>query len=421
MTHAHKSVRSPRRLPSTDTMKTPDDIAAMQRLHALGWGVRRIARELGVSPNTVRSHLRAGWRAFQTPDRPSALDPHADWLRERFLRHRGNAAVVHEELCRELGIRVSLRTVERAVATLRDELRAEAVATTRFETPPGHQLQLDFGERVVEIAGERVRAHFLVATLGYSRRIFAVAYACERQTQWLQGLEAAFGHFGGVPAEVLVDNARALVEHHNPSTREVTFNETFRRFCEHWGIRPRACAPYRARTKGKDERAVQYVARNAIAGRTFISWEDFNAHLVRWTREIADLRIHGTTGERPADRFERAEYAALQPLRVGAFLRVRELFRRVHSDGCVEVDTNHYSVPWKHIGKRVTVHILDGKTRILHDGAVVAVHDTAPPSRARLIDPAHLAGLARRDDVPASTGSLQRPLAAYEAVAGGAL
>jgi transposase len=402
-------------------MKTPDDIAAMQRLHALGWGVRRIARELGVSPNTVRSHLRAGWRAFQTPDRSSALDPHAAWLRERFLRHRGNAAVVHEELRRELGVDVCLRTVERAVAALRDELRAEAVATVRFETPPGHQLQLDFGERLVEIAGERVRAHFLVATLGYSRRIFAVAYACERQTQWLQGLEAAFGHFGGVPAEVLVDNARALVAHHDASTREVTFNETFRRFCEHWGIRPRACAPYRARTKGKDERAVQYVARNAIAGRPFHSWEDFNAHLVRWTREIADVRTHGTTGERPVDRFERTERAALQPLRGGAFLRVRELFRRVQSDGCVEVDTNHYSVPWKHIGKHVVVHILDGKTRILHDGGVLAVHDTVSPSRTRVVDPAHLAGLARRDDTPAATGSLQRPLAAYEAAAGGAL
>jgi transposase len=422
MTTATDPVRGTGTLPSTDTMKTSDDVAAMLRLHALGWGVRRIARELGVSPNTVRRHLRAGaWSAYRTPDRPGRLDAHAAWLRERFLRHRGNAVVVHEELGRELGVRVSLRTVERACARHRDALRAEAAATVRFETPPGHQLQVDFGQRRVEIAGEHVPAHVCVMTLGYSRRIFAVAYACERQAQWLQGLEAAFGHFGGIPAELLVDNAKALVSHHDPKTREVTFNETFRRFCAHWGVRPRACAPYRARTKGKDERAVQYVGRNAIAGRSFRSWDDFNAHLVRWSREVADVRVHGTTGERPIDRFEHAERSALKPLSAGGFLRVRELFRRVHADGCVEIDTNHYSVPWRLIRKRVVVRILDGKTVVLRDGEVVARHEARPPSRARIIDPAHLEGLVRREEPAPSSGELARPLAAYEELAGGAL
>lgn len=422
METTHMSVGSPRRLPSTDIMKTPDDIAAMLRLHALGWGVRRIARELCISPNTVRSYVRAGgWRPFCTPDRPGALDAHAEWLRERFLRHRGNAVVVQEELRRERGVDVSLRTVERAVAPFRDELRAEALATVRFETPPGHQLQLDFGERLVDIAGARVRAHFLVATLGYSRRIFTAAYACERQAQWFDGLEAAFLHFGGVPAEVLCDNARALVAHHNPSTREVTFNETFRRFCQHWGTRPRACAPYRARTKGKDERAVQYVARNALAGRAFPSWEDLNAHLVRWTRETADVRVHGTTGQRPIDRFLQAERHALQPLRPVGFHRRRELFRRVQADGCVEVDTNQYSVPWLHIRKRVVVHIFDGKLLVFRDGGLIASHEARPPSRARVLDPAHATGLVRPPDKAPASSDLQRPLAAYEAVIGGPL
>lgn len=423
MTNARTSVRSPGRLPSTDTMKTPDDVAAMRRLHTLGWGVRRIAGELGISPNTVRRHLRTGeWRAYRTPDRASALDPHHDWLRARFVQHRGNAVVVHEELRRELGVSVSLRTVERAVEAYRDELRAEAVATTRFETAPGEQLQVDFGERRVRIGDEEVAAHVCVLTLGYSRRIFATAYACERQAQWLEGIEAAFRHFGGTPAELLVDNARALVTHHDPATREVTFNETFRRFCEHWGVRPRACAPYRARTKGKDERAVQYVGRNAIAGRTFRSWEDFNGHLVRWSREIADVRIHGTTGDRPIDRFERAERSALRPLRdTPAFLRVRELFRTVHSDGVVEVDTNHYSVPWQLVGKRVVVHVLDGKTMIYWDRRLVACHDARAASRARIVDPAHLEGIVRRSVQPPPTSELQRPLQEYEDLVGGAL
>src|SRR5215469_4368457 len=109
---------------------------------------------------------------------------------------------------------VSLRTVERAVAPLRQALRAEAEATVRFETPPGKQLQIDFGETRVLVEGVGLRVYFFVATLGYSRRCFVRAFRHERQSAWFDGMEAAFEHFGGVPQEVLVDNARALVEHH---------------------------------------------------------------------------------------------------------------------------------------------------------------------------------------------------------------
>src|ERR1044072_4202706 len=130
MTTVPDPVRGIGNLPSTDTMKTSDGVAAMLRLHQLGGGLRRIARELGISLNTVRRHLRAGgWSAYRTPDRPSRLDPPAAWLRELFLRHGGTAVVVHEELAREHGVGVSLRTVERACAPYRDALRAEAAAT----------------------------------------------------------------------------------------------------------------------------------------------------------------------------------------------------------------------------------------------------------------------------------------------------
>ena len=70
---------------------------------------------------------------------------------------------------------------------------------------------------------------------------------------WFRGLEGAFGHFGGVTREVLIDNPRPLVVGHDASTREVEFNDRFLAFAAYWGFRPRACAPYRARTKGKDE------------------------------------------------------------------------------------------------------------------------------------------------------------------------
>ena len=417
--------------PRRSLMRVPDEVAAMLHLHRLGWGLRRIAREVGCSPTTVRRYLTSGgWAPYRAPERPRALAGHEAWLAERFRRHRGNADVVRQELAAELGVRVSLRTVERAVAPLRRALEAEARATVRFETPPGRQLQIDFGERGVVIGAERVRVHLFVATLGYSRRVYACAFRHERQSAWFDGMEGAFRHFGGLPEEVLLDNARALVERHDAGTREVVFNARFHAFARYWDVRPVACAPYRARTKGKDERGVGYVKGNAIAGRSFASWAALEAHLAWWMREVADQRVHGTTGEAPIARFERDEAAALRPLGGRPpFRQVRELTRRVQGDGCVDVDTNHYSVPWRLIGAEVSVVVSGGEVQVLHAGAEVARHAERAGRRERAVDAAHLHGIvlggagARRaeDPVPAILpgADLLRPLAEYEAVAGG--
>ena len=262
------------------------------------------------------------WARLIAPHRRGRLTAHRDWLAERFRQHRGNCDVVRQELQREHGVTVSLRTVERAVAHLRREVLAQTAATVRFETLPGHQVQIDFGTVRVPIADEQLKVHLFVATLGYSRRIYVAMFLHERQSAWLQGLEGAFRHFGGTPREVLGDSARALVNEHDAQTREVVFNDRFHAFCRYWGVIPRACAPYRARTKGKDERGVGYVKRNAIAGHRFASLEELQAHLARWMREVADVRVHGTTAEPPIDRFERDERRTLTLLAgiVGAHL-----------------------------------------------------------------------------------------------------
>ena len=251
-------------------MRRPDEAAAMVRLKALGWGVRRIAAEFGCSPETVRRYEKAGgFEDYRAPRRAKALDGREDFLPERFRRHRGNADVVRQDLARELGVAVSLRTVERAVAGFRQALRAEARACVRFETPPGRQLQIDFGETRVAIGDEPVRVYLFVATLGYSRRIFVQAFRHERQSAWFDGLEAAFAHFGGVPQEALMDNARALVDEHDAVTREVRFNARLLAFARYWGFRPRACAPYRPNEKGRVERAIRDVRDNFFAAREF--------------------------------------------------------------------------------------------------------------------------------------------------------
>jgi transposase len=123
------------------------------------------------------------------------------------------------------------------------------------------------------------------------------AFRSEKQNHWLEALEEGFRHWGGVPQEVLMDNARALVSQHDPEREILVFAQRLEAFARYWDFKPRACRPYRARTKGKDERGVAYVKKNAIAGREFDSWAELEAHLVRWTREVADLRVHGTTGE----------------------------------------------------------------------------------------------------------------------------
>ncbi len=162
--------------PRRETMETPEEVAAMLRLKALGWGIRRIAKELGCSHMTVRRYVaEGGWVPHRGRGRPRTLAGHQHWLADRFRRHAGNADVVRQELAAEKGIRLSRRTIEREVAPLRRELEAEARATLRFETPPGKQLQIDFGERRVSIGGEAVKIYLFVATLGYSRRLYVRA------------------------------------------------------------------------------------------------------------------------------------------------------------------------------------------------------------------------------------------------------
>ena len=417
----------------SETMLAPQEVQRMLALRALGWGAKRISAELGCSRNTVREYLRrGGWKAMDVSRRASVMQPHREWLAERLRRHRGNADVVRQDLKRELGIAVSLRTVQRAVEPLRRALRAEALATVRFETAPGQQLQIDFGSTGVTIGEEVQRVHLFVATLGYSRRCYVGVFLHERQSAWLQGMEDTFHHFSGVPHELLLDNAKALVDDHNRQTREVKFNDRFHAFCRYWDVIPRACAPYRARTKGKDERGVGYVKRNAIAGHRFASLEALHAHLQHWMREVADSRIHGTTGEPPIVRFERDERARLKVLPGKApFLQVRELTRRVHNDACIELDTNRYSVPWRLIGESVTVVVAERCVRVLYAGDEVACHAQSPLRRTSVIERAHLIGivgahlagvswLARTPPEPTPLpAELLRPLQEYERVLGG--
>ncbi len=412
-------------------MVEPEVVRQMRELSAMGWGSKRISQELGVARNTVKRYLRHGAEA-EIQVRPKARRLDADARAEAkqlFVTvAEGNAVVVAQELAKR-GLEASVRTVQRAVE---DERRAKVVsevATVRFESAPGQQMQVDFGEKRVWIAGALVKVFLLAAVLGYSRRIFVRAFLAERGDDWREGIAAAFERFGGVPRTLLIDNARPLVLHRDRETQTVTLQPAFSAFCRDWDIVPRACMPYRARTKGKVESGVKYVKRNALAGRMFASFADLERHLDSWMSD-ADRRVHGTTHERPIDRFERDEAASLRPVPERPRpSREQRLRRRVGNDAFVHVDTVRYSVPHRFVRELVEVAVGDATVRVFHGTTVIAEHERARAPHATVADSSHFDGLWRsacvvqQDDAERASDALVetfgRSLDDYASVVGG--
>jgi transposase len=168
-------------------------VRQIRALTALGWGAKRIAGAVGASRNAVRRYVREG-AAAETQRRPRARcldDEHRALAAELLDGEAAGNAVVVQRLLRERGTDVTVRTVQRAVEARRQERRASQLATVRYETAPGHQMQIDFGEKRVSIGGMLVKVFLFVAVLGYSRRIFVRASLAQRQDDWREGLAGA--------------------------------------------------------------------------------------------------------------------------------------------------------------------------------------------------------------------------------------
>jgi transposase len=346
--------------------------------------------------------------------RPQALKAWVPWIEARFKEGVRNGDVLRQELA-EAGVLVSLRTVERITKDLRQSSLCQERATLRYETEPGQQLQVDFGECWLEIGEQRVKVFVFVGTLGYSRRTYARIFPSLCQKSWLDGLEGCLRHFEGAPRECLVDNARALVSAWKAD--QPVFHPEFQAFCDHYGIRPRACRPYRARTKGKVESGVKYVKKNALGRRRFGSWEALEGHLVKWMREVADLRNHGTTHEKPLERFAREQLVPLRGVR--SYRAIRRFSRRVGLDVLVHVDTNRYSVPWNLAGQMVDLELEGEEVRIRWRENLVATHRLHPGRFQVVMDPNHLEGLIRQTYPARDPEGVIRPLESYEKAVGG--
>ncbi len=282
----------------------------MQALLKAGLTKAAVAERLGVSRRTV-TRWQTETEPKPRPRKPriQKLDPYKDIIRTRLQAYPELTVQRLFEEVRAAGYDGGYGQVRTYVSAVRPT--SEPAPVVRFETPPGHQGQVDFGT-FRTAWGMR---YALVVVLGYSRLLWLSFYASQTMATVMTGLERAFTTFGGVPTELLFDQMKAVV---TSDGREVggtlVLNEEFQRFAAHWGFRVRACRPYRAQTKGKVERQIRYVRQSFYYGRTFISDDDLNTQAHRWLQDVANRRKCSAIGEAPQVRFERDEASTLGPL-----------------------------------------------------------------------------------------------------------
>jgi transposase len=290
-----------------------EDWVDIVSMHKAGASISRIAREFGISRNTVKATLRRdGPPEYHRKPMPSKLDPYKDYVRER-LREFPELSV------RRLFDEISALGYAGGISILKDFTRPYRVprkhTVVRFETPPGEQAQVDYAELGIhEIHGLPTRVYAFTMVLSFSRCLYVeFAESCATDA-FLSAHARAFAYFGGMPRRVLYDNAKVVALVHSRTV--VTFNEALMDFAGRFGFRPQLCRPARPQTKGKVERAIGYVKDAFLVGRTFHDIDDMNTQVLAWLEAEANVREHATTGERPADRLVReglVPFAEAQP------------------------------------------------------------------------------------------------------------
>jgi transposase len=288
--------------------------------HLLEQGLKKtvIAERLGISRRLVYHLIATGQleRDLSTPPPPRArtsaaakLEPYKPIVTTRLETYPELSAVRLFDECRAAGYTGGLTQLKVFVREVRP--RPEPEPIIRFETPPAHQAQVDFAEFRFPW-GKRFA---LLVVLGYSRLLWLKFYPRQMMTTVISGLEEAFSYFGGVPAELLFDQMKAvIIDDQRADGGKLLENPEFLRFAAHWDFRIRACRPYRAKTKGKVERPVWYLRDNFVYGREVLGDGDLDAQRLRWLDATANVRVHGTTKEPPRVRFERDERHLLRPL-----------------------------------------------------------------------------------------------------------
>jgi transposase len=327
-----------------------------------GSSIRRIARELGLSRNTVSRVLeeiearRAGGPdSSPTRRRPSRLDPYLAIIKELLGRYPDLTAVrLHQEL-RQRGFTGGYTVVRQRLGELRP--RRAPLPVVRFETGPGAQAQMDYAVYDLDFTGEgRRRVCLFSYILGYSRRQYLRFVEYQDMTTTLREHLRAFEHLGGVAATCLYDNMKVVVTGYEDDVP--VYNPRFLAFATHYGFRPMACRPRRPQTKGKVERPFSYVETSLFNGRTFSSLDHLNETTAWWLAHVADVRELRETKKTPL-QLHAEEQPHLVPLPAQAYEVSPVLYRTVNVEGLVTYCQNGYSVPWRYIGSMLPVRVTE--------------------------------------------------------------
>jgi len=404
----------------------------IERLKREGLSIKAISKLTGWDRKTIRKYLI---KPEATPTygprepRPSKLDRFKPYIEERLKAGVWNARVLLREL-RERGYAGSYTILTDWLRPQRESARV--VAVRRFETPIGHQAQVDWGHLgSIDIKGVSQNLSGFTFTLGYSRAMMAEAALDQTLGTLLRMHEEAFRQLGGVPEEILYDRMKT-VWLKTDERGEIVWHPVFLDFARYWGFRPRLCRPYRAQTKGKIESGVKYVRRNflcGLQGREPGTLTDFNAQLRQWVWGVSNQRVHGTTHERVDQRLAE-EKLRLQPIAGRLpYPHVDEQLRKVARDAYVSWESNRYSVPWTYAGVSVWVRERDDQIEVHYGGQCIAAHTRASGKHQLIRVPEHHHGIPLAARGPSTKILIHiqqaapvvevRSLAAYESVIGG--
>ena len=359
------------------------DIIAMQ--HS-GLSVRQIARKLGIHRNTVKKHIeKKEFPHYHKPKRGvSILEPYKQIIHDYLDQDDYQATWVFDRIKRT-GYPGSYDTVKRYVSNIKE--RKTQLAYIRFETEPGLQAQVDWGDFQIQGSdGKTTTIYAFVMVLGYSRAKYIEFVERCTLDVFMDCHINAFRYFKGIPAEILYDNMKNVVigrENGKPA-----FNIEFFYFAHHYGFLPKIAPPYSPWVKGKVERPIHYVRERFWRGYDFNSIQKTNEDVIAWLNDTANRRIHGTHRE-PVDERWAKEIPCLKshpPVDYDTSLKV---FRKVYKDCQLSYSGNRYQVPYHVVGKKVMLKIKGDLIRIYHDQELLASY-REPKTKHNLIGDPHI-------------------------------
>lgn len=398
------------------------EVVLIQELKRQGLSISAIARQTGLDRKTVKKYLANGLEApAYSPRKPvvSAVEPHRAYLLERMANYPGlSSRRLHREIC-DMGYKGAYSSLTEYLRQIRPPV--PKTYERRFETGAGVQAQVDFAEFQTVFTREPdvVRKVWLFSmVLGHSRWLWG--RFCSNQ-----GLEtvmrchiAAFEAMAGCCTEILYDRMKTAVIGED-GAGVVTYNASLVALLAHYGSAPKACQPYRAKTKGKVERPFRYIRQDFFLGRSFRDLDDLNAQFDVWREDIANARQHATTGRIVREHFTQ-EQPHLRPLPALRYDAVLTVERRISREGMVAVAGNYYSVPDTARRRVVEVQHHTHEIRIFEEGQLIARHPVLEGKNRKRIEPSHRKALPTKpaEMFPATPAVpiLQRPLAFYGAV-----